>query len=145
MRPARCPRLHGADDPEVTLLVPADDEPDPEVTILVPAVNEQITIEEFVAWCHEGLRGGRASTARSSSSTAPTTRPPSSRCRNGARVLHTPQRGLGRAYIDAIPYVRGRYVIMGDADCTYDFRKLAPFVEAMRDGTEYAMGSRWKG
>ena len=34
---------------------------------------------------------------------------------------------------------------MGDADCTYDFRKLAPFVEAMRDGTEYAMGSRWKG
>jgi len=35
--------------------VPADDEPDPEVTLLVPAVNEKITIEEFVAWCHEGL------------------------------------------------------------------------------------------
>jgi hypothetical protein len=34
---------------------------------------------------------------------------------------------------------------MGDADCTYDFRNLAPFVEAMRNGTEYAMGSRWKG
>ena len=32
-----------------------------------------------------------------------------------------------------------------DADCTYDFRNLAPFVEAMRNGTEYAMGSRWKG
>ena len=60
-------------------------------------------------------------------------------------MLHTPLRGLGRAYIDSIPYVRGRYVIMGDADCTYDFRKLAPFVEAMRSGTEYAMGSRWKG
>ena len=60
-------------------------------------------------------------------------------------MLHTPKRGLGRAYIDAIPYVRGQYVVMGDADCTYDFRKLAPFVDAMRDGTEYAMGSRWKG
>ena len=41
--------------------------------------------------------------------------------------------------------IRGRYVVMGDADCTYDFRRLAPFVEAMRDGYEFAMGSRWRG
>ena len=34
---------------------------------------------------------------------------------------------------------------MGDADCTYDFRELAPFVEGFRDGYEYVMGSRWKG
>ena len=132
-------------DPEVTLLVPADDEPDPEVTLLVPAVNERITIEEFVAWCHEGLAAagveGRDPDRRQ---LRPTTTPELA-VEAGARVLHTPLRGLGRAYIDAIPYVRGRYVIMGDADCTYDFRKLAPFVEAMRSGTEYAMGSRWKG
>ena len=43
----------------------------------------------------------------------------------GARVLKTPKRGLGRAYIDAIPFVRGRYVIMGDADDSYDFTDLA--------------------
>ena len=42
----------------------------------------------------------------------------------GARVLKTPRRGLGRAYIDALPFIRGRYVLMGDADCTYDFREL---------------------
>ena len=60
-------------------------------------------------------------------------------------MLHSPKRGLGRAYIDAIPYVRGRYVVMGDADCTYDFRDLAPFVEAIRGGVEYVMGSRLKG
>jgi glycosyltransferase involved in cell wall biosynthesis len=63
----------------------------------------------------------------------------------GARVLCTPKRGLGRAYIDALPFIRGRYVLMGDADCTYDFRKLAGFVEAMRQGAEFAMGSRWRG
>ena len=131
-------------DPLVTLLVPADDEPEPEVTILVPAVNEKITIEEFVAWCHEGLaaagvKGEILIVDASSDET------PELAVKGGARVLHTPLRGLGRAYIDSIPYVRGRYVIMGDADCTYDFRKLAPFVEAMRSGTEYAMGSRWKG
>jgi glycosyltransferase involved in cell wall biosynthesis len=131
-------------DPEVTLLVPADDEADPEVTLLVPAVNEKITIEEFVAWCHEGLEAagvkGEILIVDASSDETPELA-----VQGGARVLHTPLRGLGRAYIDSIPYVRGRYVIMGDADCTYDFRKLAPFVEAMRNGTEYAMGSRWKG
>ena len=131
-------------DPEVTLLVPADDEPDPEVTLLVPAVNEQITIDEFVRWCHEGLAaaGVKGEILIVDASTDDT---PQLAVQAGARVLHTPLRGLGRAYIDSIPYVRGKYIIMGDADCTYDFRKLAPFVEAMRSGTEYAMGSRWKG
>jgi glycosyltransferase involved in cell wall biosynthesis len=132
------------DDAEITLLVPADDEPDPEVTLLVPAVNEQITIEEFVEWCHEGLAaaGAKGEILIVDASTDHT---PELAVKGGARVLHTPLRGLGRAYIDSIPYVRGRYVIMGDADCTYDFRKLAPFVEAMREGADYAMGSRWKG
>jgi hypothetical protein len=60
-------------------------------------------------------------------------------------VLQTPKRGLGRAYIDAVPYIRGRYVLMGDADCTYDFRELAPFVERLRAGDEFVMGSRFKG
>ncbi|MDX6372707.1 MAG: hypothetical protein QOD98_1695 [Nocardioidaceae bacterium] len=131
-------------DPEVTLLVPADDEREPEVTLLVPAVNERITIEEFVAWCHEGMAaaGVRGEILIVDASDDAT---PELALKGGARVLHTPRRGLGRAYIDSIPYVRGQYVVMGDADCTYDFRNLAPFVDAMRDGTEYAMGSRWKG
>ncbi|QIG46115.1 glycosyltransferase family 2 protein [Nocardioides anomalus] len=131
-------------DPEVTLLVPADDEPDPEVTILIPAVNERITMEEFVQWCHRGLReaGVKGEILIVDASSDET---PEIALRGGARVLHTPLRGLGRAYIDSIPYVRGRYVVMGDADCTYDFRNLKPFVDAMRGGAEYAMGSRWKG
>ena len=70
---------------------------------------------------------------------------PSIALAEGARVLRVPKRGLGRAYIDALPFIRGRYVIMGDADCTYDFRQLAPFVERFRQGYEYVMGSRWKG
>lgn len=131
-------------DPDIVLLVPADDEPEPEVTLLVPAVNEAITIADFVKWCHEGLRdaGAKGEILIVDSSDDAT---PEIAVSGGARVLHTPRRGLGRAYIDAIPYVRGKYVVMGDADCTYDFRNLAPFVETMRDGTEYAMGSRWKG
>jgi hypothetical protein len=64
---------------------------------------------------------------------------------HGARVLRTPQRGLGRAYIDAIPYIRGKYVLMGDADCTYDFRELSGFVRQFRAGCEFIMGSRFHG
>ncbi|HEV2373245.1 MAG TPA: glycosyltransferase family 2 protein [Streptosporangiaceae bacterium] len=131
-------------DPDIQLLVPQDDVASPEVTILIPAVNEERTIVEFVQWCHDGLReAGAAGEILIVDSS--TDRTPELALAGGARVLKTPKRGLGRAYIDALPYVRGRYVIMGDADCTYDFRKLAPFVAAMRGGSEYAMGSRWKG
>ena len=59
-------------------------------------------------------------------------------------MLRTPKRGLGRAYIDALPFIRGRYVLMGDCDCTYDFRELAPFVEKFRGGAEFVMGSRFR-
>jgi glycosyltransferase involved in cell wall biosynthesis len=130
--------------PDVTLLVPAQDVTDPEVTILIPAVNEELTVGDFVAWCHEGLAaaGAVGEILIVDSSTDATAE---IALAAGARVLKTPKRGLGRAYIDALPYVRGRYVVMGDADCTYDFRRLAPFVTAMRDGFEFAMGSRWRG
>jgi hypothetical protein len=60
-------------------------------------------------------------------------------------VLRTTPRGLGHAYIDAIPYIRGKYVLMGDADCTYDFREISPFVNRFRAGYEFVMGSRFKG
>ena len=133
-----------AGDPDIRLLLPTGDVSSPEVTILIPAVNEELTIAEFVTWCHEGLREAGA-TGEILIVDSSTDRTAELALAGGARVLKTPKRGLGRAYIDALPYVRGKYVIMGDADCTYDFRKLTPFIAAMRDGTEYAMGSRWKG
>ncbi len=63
----------------------------------------------------------------------------------GARVLKTPKRGLGRAYIDAIPFIRAEYIVMGDADCTYDFREVDNFLQEFRKGFEYVMGSRFTG
>jgi len=131
-------------NPEITLLIPIDDVDEPELTILIPAVDEHLTISDFIAWCHQGLQAagihGEILIVDSSSDATPDIAVAA-----GARVLCTPKRGLGRAYIDAIPFVRGQYVLMGDADCTYDFRQLAPFVEALQGGAEFAMGSRWKG
>ena len=131
-------------DPELTLLVPPDDVADPEVSIVVPALNEEITIDEFVRWCQQGLAeaGVVGEILIVDSSTDDT---PQRAVAAGARVLRTPKRGLGRAYIDAIPFIRGRYVIMGDADCTYDFRQLKPFVDKFHEGYEFVMGSRFRG
>jgi hypothetical protein len=129
---------------DVQLLLPKDDVVEPELTILIPAMNEELTVGDFVAWCHKGIReagvAGEILIVDSS-----TDRTAEIALAGGARVLRTPRRGLGRAYIDALPYIRGRYVVMGDADCTYDFRQVGLFVDAMREGNEYAMGSRWRG
>lgn len=137
-------RIQHPTDPTVWLLVPEHDEPLPEVSIVVPALDEEITIADFVSWCHEGLAkaGICGEILIVDSSTDRTTE---IALAGGARVLRCPKRGLGRAYIDSIPMIRGEFVIMGDADCTYDFRQLDLFVAAYKDGYEYAMGSRWKG
>jgi glycosyltransferase involved in cell wall biosynthesis len=128
----------------VQLLVPPDDVADPELSIVIPALNEERTVGDFVDWCREGLAaaGVAGEVLIVDSSTDHTAE---IALAHGARVLRIPRRGLGRAYIDAVPHIRGRYVLMGDADCTYDFRRLAPFVERFRDGHEFVMGSRWKG
>jgi glycosyltransferase involved in cell wall biosynthesis len=126
------------------MLIPADDVTDPEVTILVPALNEELTIGDFVAWCREGIaKSGARVEILIVDSSSDRTAEIAQACR--ARVLKVPRRGLGRAYIDAIPHIRGRFVIMGDADCTYDFREIRPFIEAFRTGAEFVMGSRLKG
>ncbi len=131
-------------DPEVSLLVPTDDVADPELSIVIPALNEQLTITDFVAWCHEGMKkaGVRGEILIVDSGQDKTTE---LALAGGARVLKTPKRGLGRAYQDALPYIRGKYVLLGDCDCTYDFRELAPFIEKFRGGSEFVMGSRFRG
>ncbi|QND18655.1 glycosyltransferase (plasmid) [Rhizobium leguminosarum bv. trifolii] len=135
------PSIH---DPELTLLTPDDDVTDPEVTILVPSLNEELTIGTFVDWCREGIAASGAAVEILIVDSSTDRTPEIARDR-GARVLRTPKRGLGRAYIDAIPFVRGKFIIMGDADCTYDFRQIAPFIEAFRKGADFVMGSRFKG
>jgi Glycosyl transferase family 2 len=63
----------------------------------------------------------------------------------GARVVAISEKGYGNALMGGIVAARGRYVIMGDADDSYDFTALMPFVEALRDGADLVMGNRFKG
>lgn len=64
----------------------------------------------------------------------------------GARVVHEPRRGYGSAYLRGFAEARGRYLVMGDADDTYDFSQLARFVEPLRSGEcDLVMGDRLGG
>ena len=113
-----------------------------DVSIVVPALNEEITVGEFVDWCKEGLERAGV-TGQILIVDSSTDKTPEIVLAHGGEVLRTPKRGLGRAYIDAASYIRGKWIVMGDADLTYDFRELAPFVEAFRKGAEFVMGSRF--
>jgi len=117
----------------------------PTISIVIPALNEELTIGEFVDWCREGLQ--RVGMENEQILIVDSSRDCTAEIaeEHGAEVLRVPKRGLGRAYIDAIPFIRGKYVIMGDCDLTYDFRKLDGFIEKFEQGYEYVMGSRYKG
>lgn len=64
---------------------------------------------------------------------------------HGARVVAIPERGYGAALIGGIQAARGRFVIMGDADDSYDFENLDLMVEKLREGEDLVMGNRFKG
>lgn len=63
----------------------------------------------------------------------------------GARVVDVPVRGYGAALAGAIAAARGRYVIMGDSDDSYDWSAIGPFVERLRQGNDLVMGNRFLG
>jgi len=63
----------------------------------------------------------------------------------GARVVNVTARGYGAALIGGIEAARGTYTIMGDADDSYDFTRLGPFLDRLRAGSDLVMGNRLKG
>ena len=110
-----------------------------ELSIVVPALNEEITVGEFIEWCKEGLEragvvGQILIVDSSTDNTAKIV------LEHGGEVLRTPKRGVGRAYIDAIPYIRGKWILMGDADLTYDFREIGSFRGGISKGSGVCHG-----
>lgn len=116
-----------------------------ELTILMPCLNEAETlrvciekalgyltsrgIEGEVLIADNGSTDGSQAIAREA----------------GARVVAVPEKGYGSALLGGIQAARGRYVIMGDADDSYDFSSLDAFVTELRAGHQLVMGNRFRG
>src|SRR5882672_1455261 len=64
---------------------------------------------------------------------------------HGATVIDVPAKGYGSALMAGIRAARGRFVIMGDSDDSYDFANLDRFVEKLREGYDVVMGNRFRG
>ena len=63
----------------------------------------------------------------------------------GARVVQVPDKGYGNALMGGFRAAQGRYIVMGDADDSYDFSALDPFLEKLREGFQLVMGNRFRG
>ena len=116
-----------------------------ELTILMPCLNEEGTvgicvekarrflvvnnIEGEVIVADNNSTDGSAEIARKA----------------GARVVLVNERGYGNAIMGGIKEAHGKYIIMGDADESYDFSTIMPFLDGLRAGHDLVMGNRFKG
>ncbi len=118
---------------------------DLDVTILMPCLNEAETLAVCVQKASAAIRAlgrpGEVLVADNGS----TDGSQDLATANGARVLPVPVRGYGAALIAGIEGARGKYILMADADDSYDFSHLPRFVEALEGGKDLVMGNRFKG
>ncbi len=116
-----------------------------ELTILMPCLNEAETIEVCVrkAMSYLARAGVRGEVLVADNGSTDGSQAMAEAL--GARVLAVGERGYGAALIGGIMGARGRYVIMGDADDSYDFERLDPFLGKLREGCDLVMGNRFKG
>ena len=115
---------------------------EPTLSVVIPCLNEEENITEVVTRAltvmeREGIDGevvvaDNRSEDRSAELAAAA----------GARVVHEPRRGYGSAYLAGFAAARGRYIVMADADLTYDFEDIPRFMEHLEAGGELVMGDR---
>src|SRR4051812_22627611 len=141
VRRRRCPSMSTLSEQHL----PAVEQPagtPPKVSVVIPCLNEGDHIEEVVRRAFTALESagipGEVVVADNDSEDD------SARLAAvaGARVVHEPRRGYGSAYLAGFGAARGEYIVMGDADLTYDFGEIPRFVEHLNAGAQLVMGDR---
>lgn len=116
-----------------------------ELTILMPCLNEAATVaacvEEATAFLKSRQLDGEVLVADNGSSDGSRELAAVA----GARVITVPERGYGNALRQGIGAARGKYIILGDCDGSYDFSHLDPLLEALRQGWHLVVGNRFAG
>jgi len=126
-------------------LLPADSETEPVLSVVMPTLNEEAGVRE----CIERVKTALAALETPGEvviSDSSTDRTPEIAREMGAVVVEPDGKGYGYAYRYAFERVRGEYVVMGDADTTYDFETIPELLAPVRDGdADICMGSRLDG
>jgi hypothetical protein len=115
------------------------------VSVVIPCLNEAASIERCVCRAREALEGqgwrGEVIVADNGSEDGSAELAKAA----GALVVFEPRRGYGSAYLAGFAAATGEYIVMADADLTYDFSDIPRFVEALDGGADLVMGDRMKG
>lgn len=117
----------------------------PGLSFVIPCLNESATLAAVIAECHQGgstLAGGYEIVVADNGSSDGSQQ---IALAHGARLVDVPTKGYGAALAAGIAMAKGQYVLMGDADCTYDFGQAAQFVYKLEQGYDLVMGNRFKG
>jgi glycosyltransferase involved in cell wall biosynthesis len=123
----------------------ADIAPPLELSIVMPCLNEAETVGRCIEKAQRSLAelgiSGEIIVADNGSTDGSGVIAAST----GARIVCVEEKGYGNALMAGIAASRGKFIIMGDADDSYDFGNLGPFVERLRNGFDLVMGNRFKG
>jgi glycosyltransferase involved in cell wall biosynthesis len=114
------------------------------VSVVIPCLNEEENIEACVTSALTAMREADIPGEVVVADNASEDRSAELATAAGARVVHEPRRGYGSAYLAGFAAARGEYIIMADADLTYDFEEIPRFVERLDAGAELVMGDRMK-
>jgi glycosyltransferase involved in cell wall biosynthesis len=125
--------------------MPADDSGAPELSIVMPCLNEAETLETCIRKAQRFLAEHGIDGEIVVSDNGSTDGSQAIAARLGVRVVTAARPGYGSALIAGILAARGTFVIMGDADDSYDFSALMPFVSKLREGFDLVMGNRFAG
>jgi hypothetical protein len=116
----------------------------PLVSVVIPCLNEAQNIERCVAAARAALQSaglsGEVVVADNDSDDGSAELAAAA----GARVVHEPRRGYGSAYLAGFAAAGGEYIVMADADLTYDFDEIPRFVAELRDGADMVIGDRMR-
>ena len=116
-----------------------------EVSIVMPCLNEQETLGTCIRKAQDTLKALEIQDEIVIADNGSTDASVAIAESLGVRVVHQPLRGYGAAYLAGIPAAHGKYIIMGDADDTYDFTDMERFITPLREGYDLVIGNRFKG
>jgi glycosyltransferase involved in cell wall biosynthesis len=116
-----------------------------ELSVVMPCLNEADTVGNCIEKAWQALREHNISGEVIVADNGSTDGSQAIADERGARVVHVTERGYGQALMGGISAARGQYIIMGDADDSYDFREIPKFIDKLREGYELVQGCRLPG